>query len=654
MMERPRYLTKSRYKIGLECPTKLFYTAKKDYLNAKMDDPFMAALAQGGYQVGELAKQYFPGGHDIVSLDYEEAEAQTNALLEQEDVIIYEPAIRLNNLFIRIDVLVKQGNHFELIEVKAKSIDPRDESPFFGKRGGLLSGWKPYLYDVAFQHYVLAGAFPNGTINCFLMLADKHVQCATDGLNQKFKITRDNNRLGVAVSHTLSMQDLEHKVLVKVPVDEPVEYIYEQLHDDDKSFTDHIQHLARGYENDDKISPSVGAQCKKCEFICNAEQEAEGFKSGFKECWRQAYKWQGKDFEEAHMFELWNFRGTQKLIDAEKVKLADLTEDDVKPKDDGKPGLSNSQRQWLQVEMCRDGETEAYLDVQGIKAEMASWTYPLHFIDFETTTVALPFTQGLRPYEGIAFQFSHHVVRQDDSIAHVGEYLNTERGVFPNIDFVRALKAELEQDKGTIFRYADHENNFLNLIAKQIKGDVDSIEDADELLTFIQSITHSTGGVKPPWTGERDMVDLLKLVKRYYYHPDMKGSNSLKQVLPAVLSGSKFLQKKYSQPIYGEGCKIPSLHFKDHIWIKMEEGRVVDPYKQLPSLFKGVSEKNVALLSEEDELSNGGAAMTAYTKIQFEDMSEYEREELEQGLLKYCELDTLAMVMVYEAWKDMI
>jgi len=458
----------------------------------------------------------------------------------------------------------------------------------------------------------------------------------------------------VAVSHTLSMQDLEHKVLVKVPVDEAVEYIYEQLHDDDKSFTDHIQHLAREYENDDKIPPSVGSQCKKCEFICNAEQEAEGFKNGFKECWRQAYKWQDKDFEEAHMFELWNFRGVQKLIDTDKVKLADLTEDDVKPKDDGKPGLSNSQRQWLQVEMCRDGETEAYLDVQGIKAEMASWTYPLHFIDFETTTVALPFTQGRRPYEGIAFQFSHHVVRQDDSIAHVGEYLNTERGVFPNIDFVRALKAELEQDKGTIFRYADHENNFLNLIAKQIKADADSIEDADELLTFIQSITHSTGGVKPPWTGERDMVDLLKLVKRYYYHPDMKGSNSLKQVLPAVLSGSKFLQKKYSQPIYGEGCKIPSLHFKDHIWIKMEEGRVVDPYKQLPSLFKGVSEKNVALLSEEDELSNGGAAMTAYTKIQFEDMSEYEREELEQGLLKYCELDTLAMVMVYEAWKDMI
>jgi hypothetical protein len=83
-MTRPRYLTKSRYKTGLECPTKLYYTAKKAYPDSKMDDPFMAALAQGGYQVGELAKYYFSGGHDVTSLDYEEAEAQTNALLEQE------------------------------------------------------------------------------------------------------------------------------------------------------------------------------------------------------------------------------------------------------------------------------------------------------------------------------------------------------------------------------------------------------------------------------------------------------------------------------------------------------------------------------------------------------------------------------------------
>jgi len=90
-----------------------------------------------------------------------------------------------------------------------------------------------------------------------------------------------------------------------------------------------------------------------------------------------------------------------------------------------------------------------------------------------------------------------------------------------------------------------------------------------------------------------------------------------------------------------------------HLVIEFGES-VDDGYKQLPTLFNDVSDKNIELLSDEDELANGGAAMAAYAKIQFEDMSEYEREELERGLLKYCELDTLAMVMVYEAWTAML
>ena len=58
------------------------------------------------------------------------------------------------------------------------------------------------------------------------------------------------------------------------------------------------------------------------------------------------------------------------------------------------------------------------------------------------------------------------------------------------------------------------------------------------------------------------------------------------------------------------------------------------------------------MLSQEDELKNGGAALMAYARMQFEVMSDYEREELKRALLKYCELHTLAMVMIVEAWKD--
>lgn len=47
MNSRPRYLTKSRFKLGMECPTKLFYTSKSDiYSNENLEDTFLAALAE--------------------------------------------------------------------------------------------------------------------------------------------------------------------------------------------------------------------------------------------------------------------------------------------------------------------------------------------------------------------------------------------------------------------------------------------------------------------------------------------------------------------------------------------------------------------------------------------------------------------------------
>ena len=49
-----------------------------------------------------------------------------------------------------------------------------------------------------------------------------------------------------------------------------------------------------------------------------------------------------------------------------------------------------------------------------------------------------------------------------------------------------------------------------------------------------------------------------------------------------------------------------------------------------------------------DNVGDGGAAMIAYAKLQFAEMNEQERQLLSAALLRYCELDTLAMVMVHE------
>lgn len=656
-MTKPRYLTKSRFKLGTECPTKLFYTSKKDYPDQKMDDPFLAALAEGGFQVGELAKLYFPNGHDITTLDYEEAESQTNELLKKENVIIYEPAIRFNNLFIRIDVLVKKGNHFDLIEVKAKSFDELEEDPFLNKNGTIKSTWKPYLYDVAFQRHVLASAFPDSTIDSYLMMANKNSECKTDGLNQKFKITRSDNRKGIEVSSTLTKEDIKNKILVQVPVDEEVQQIYNGLDSKDereRNFFDEIEYLANAYENDIKLESAIGSKCAKCEFKCSLEEEQQGMNNGFKECWSKALKWKEKDFEEENVLSIWNFRRKDSLISEGRAKISQLCEQDISPKEDSKSGISSSERQWLQVEMVQNKETKPFFDAFGLKLEMDKWIYPLHFIDFETTAVAIPFNKGRKPYEGVAFQFSHHIVYEDGTVEHKGQYLNLEQGIFPNYEFVRNLKNELDNDNGTIFRYAPHENTYLNLIYRQLMEDQSEINDRVVLCGFIKSITKSVSSSAEKWEGKRCMVDMWELVKRYYYDPYTNGSNSIKYVLPAILNSSTFLQDKYSKPVYGTKKGIPSLNFKDWTWIEMKEGKVIDPYKRLPKMFQDASEKNMNLLSEDDELANGGAALTAYGKLQFSEITDYEREELANALLKYCELDTLAMVMIFEAWREMV
>lgn len=79
-----------------------------------------------------------------------------------------------------------------------------------------------------------------------------------------------------------------------------------------------------------------------------------------------------------------------------------------------------------------------------------------------------------------------------------------------------------------------------------------------------------------------------------------------------------------------------------------------DPYKLLPNMFEDISNDDLELLLDDDEIREGGAAMTAYAKMQFEEMSEAEREAIRGSLLRYCELDTFAMVMIYEGWREMV
>ena len=126
-MNNTRYLTKTLFVKALECPTKLYYHGKKNEYAVIEANDFEKALQEGGFQVGELAKCYYPEGREIKTREHNEAVRQTNELLKQENAVIYEAAVRYDRFFIRVDILKKEGNEIHLIEVKTKSIDPDDK-----------------------------------------------------------------------------------------------------------------------------------------------------------------------------------------------------------------------------------------------------------------------------------------------------------------------------------------------------------------------------------------------------------------------------------------------------------------------------------------------------------------------------------------------
>jgi len=135
--------------------------------------------------------------------------------------------------------------------------------------------------------------------------------------------------------------------------------------------------------------------------------------------------------------------------------------------------------------------------------------YPVHFLDFETISPAIPRHAGTRPYQTIPFQWSDHILSENGTMEH-REYL-CEEDKDPREEFAGRL-LEVIGKRGTIFVYTSYEKRI--------------IEDLAELL--------------PQYHAELLAVldrfkDLHALVKKHVYYPEFHGSFSLKSVLPALV-----------------------------------------------------------------------------------------------------------------------
>jgi hypothetical protein len=164
-----------------------------------------------------------------------------------------------------------------------------------------------------------------------------------------------------------------------------------------------------------------------------------------------------------------------------------------------------------QIQLTTVTTRRPHLDRPAIRRFLSQLEYPLYCLDFETFATALPPFEGLRPYEMVPFQFSLHVARVEPAAPEHYSFLSEGRAD-PRPQILELLRRWLG-NRGTILAY----NAKFELAVLRYLGRA-----CPEYSSWLAHV-------------EPRMVDLLAPFKSFaYYHPDQKGSASLKAVLPAL------------------------------------------------------------------------------------------------------------------------
>jgi hypothetical protein len=207
----------------------------------------------------------------------------------------------------------------------------------------------------------------------------------------------------------------------------------------------------------------------------------------------------------------------------------------------------------------------------GLKGALASIVWPCYYLDFETVMLALPLYPGHGCHRQVLTQFSVH--RRDGLGAelHHSEYLADA-----TTDCERQLAEALIQalgNRGSILVYSSFE-------ATRIKALRDTFPD---LAVPLQAILDR-------------LKDLLTIIQNNIYHPDFRGSFSIKAVLPALVKDLSY-----------EGLAV----------------------------------------------ADGDTAITRFARMARREITGDAVEVTRQQLLEYCKTDTLAMVRVHDVLCEM-
>ena len=119
-------LSKSTFMRGIKCAKSLYLNKHKRRLGIESDAYSAQAMAifDQGTNVGELAKQLFPGGVDCTPesyYDFQKAVEQTQQEIENGATVIYEAAFQSEGVLAAVDILVKDEDGWKAYEVKSST-----------------------------------------------------------------------------------------------------------------------------------------------------------------------------------------------------------------------------------------------------------------------------------------------------------------------------------------------------------------------------------------------------------------------------------------------------------------------------------------------------------------------------------------------------
>ena len=606
-------LSKSDYNLARTCDTKLYFR-EHGYPDNGDYSPYVRLLAEGGFMVDALARAQRPGGVLLdPTWDPVADFARTRELLERDTVTIFQGTLLSGKRLARVDVIEKRGGDANLIEVKAKSFDAKAHADDLAAGGkGLFrkkqrpcahyADWLPKFEDLAFQVLVFEKLFPALRVHPFITLIDKTKRTTLDGAPRYFELVRqtraDGSEPAYAAHFTGSATDVAKlDVLTMVDASDDVAMLRAAVDAEAARFESLVDKPFASYVT------TLGTKCSECEFHVDTSAD----RNGFDQCWGPMAT------VTPHILEL---QSIGKVLDANgvpiiesltregKASLFDIPLDRLKKKD-GTVG-TQAERQIRQITHAKLGKE--WID-DSLKGALAGLRYPMHFIDFEASRLAIPYHANMRPYGQVAFQWSCHTVDSPGASPRHTEWLNAA-DEWPNMTFARSLR-EVIGESDTVLAWSPFERSQLNEIARE----------HPQFVPRDESLEAWVGAM----TGGR-IFDLHRCAVDQYYHPGMGGRTSIKVVLDALWKADATMRDQLKS------------------WTGRDVPATQDPYNALPPLeIDGVRQ----------DVREGTGAMRAYEAMMYgaEKNDSDAKAKWRKLLLQYCELDTLSMVLIFEYWR---